>query len=250
MGSECLQLARRILGCLVFCALPITLPAQTAAPAPNDDLASLRQQAAAGDAQAEFALGNRYYRGLGIAQDYDQALFWYRKSADQGFAPAQNQLGSMHQHKWGAPRNYKLAAAYYRKAANQGYALAEYNLAGMFESGQDVRHDLKQAFAWYHKAADQNLAQAEEEVGYFYQNGYAVKRDYAQALIGIAAPPATAICTPKTSSATWQKRDGASRRVIRRLFPGMTKRRNRAAGHGSGHLRLHVPIWNRSADRL
>ena len=135
-GSERLQLARRILGCLVFFALPITLPAQTPAPARNDDVASLRQQAAAGDAQSEFALGNRYYRGLGVAQNYDQALLWYRKSAGQGFAAAQNQLGTMYQHKWGVERDYKIAAAYYKSAANQGYAPAESNLAYMFQTGQ------------------------------------------------------------------------------------------------------------------
>ncbi len=76
-------------------ALSITLAAQTPPPVPKDDLASLRQRADAGDAQAQYALGDRYYRGIGVAQNYTQALFLYRKSAGQGFAPAQNQLGGM-----------------------------------------------------------------------------------------------------------------------------------------------------------
>jgi hypothetical protein len=45
------------------------------------DFYYLRGSAAAGDAQAQFALANYYYRGLGIPQDYYQALIWYRKSA-------------------------------------------------------------------------------------------------------------------------------------------------------------------------
>jgi TPR repeat protein len=65
--------------------LPTQAPAQAAQ---DDDLASLRQQAAAGDAAAQFALGNRYFRGVGVLQDYARALTWYRKSASQGFAPA------------------------------------------------------------------------------------------------------------------------------------------------------------------
>ena len=120
-------------------------PVQTSSPAtaqpPDDDFSTLRLPAAAGDARAQFALANHYYRGVGVPQDYSQALLWYSKSAGQGFAPAQTQLGSMYQHKWGVPRDYKRALAYYRSAAKQGYALAEYNLGAMFEDGVGVKRD-------------------------------------------------------------------------------------------------------------
>jgi uncharacterized protein len=78
--------------------LVITAASPAPVPAQDDDLSSLHQQADAGDAQAQFALGNRFYQGIGVPQDYNQAPFLYRKSADQGFAPAQNQLGAMYQH--------------------------------------------------------------------------------------------------------------------------------------------------------
>src|SRR5512137_697502 len=110
---------------------PLQASTQPTAPPPDNEFYALRQPAAAGDAQAQFALANHYFYGLGVAQDYRQALLWYNKSANQGFAPAQNFLGYMYQHKFGVPRNYKRALAYYRSAANQGYALAEYNLGGM-----------------------------------------------------------------------------------------------------------------------
>jgi TPR repeat protein len=97
----------RLAGAFSVFALVVAVAAQAPAPTQGDDLPSICQQAAAGNAQAEFALGNRYFRGVDVAQDYAQALFWYRKSADQGFAPAQNQLGSMYQHKWGVPFDYK-----------------------------------------------------------------------------------------------------------------------------------------------
>lgn len=71
-----------------------TSAAQVPAPAQFQDLSSIRQQADAGNAQAQFDLGNHYYSGSGVPQDYSQAFFLYRKSADQGYAPAQNQLGS------------------------------------------------------------------------------------------------------------------------------------------------------------
>src|SRR5713226_2575978 len=108
---------------------PVQTSTQATAPPPDDDFYSLRQSAAAGDAQAQFAVANHYYYGLGVPQDYSQALMWYLKSANQGFAPAQNQLGNMYQHKFGVPRDYKRALAYYRSAVSQGYALAQFNLA-------------------------------------------------------------------------------------------------------------------------
>ncbi len=140
--------------------VPAQTSTQAAAPRPGNDFNSLREPAAAGDALAQFLLANHYYQGLGVPQDYAQAVLWYGKSANQGFAPAQNQLGNLYEHKFGVPRDYKRALAYYRSAAKQGYALAQYNLGGMFEDGIGVKRDYKQALDWYRKAADQNLSQA------------------------------------------------------------------------------------------
>lgn len=158
------------------------LSTQTAAPTGTDP-SSLLTAANAGNAQAQFALGNYYFGNRYVTLDYADAVSWYRKSAAQGYAPAQDQLGNMSENNLGLPQDYKSAANYYRQAANQGYAQAEYHLASMYRVGYPYVHrNYKQAFSWYKKAADQNLADAEEEVGYFYQSGWAVKRDYAQAI--------------------------------------------------------------------
>lgn len=37
-------------------------------------------------AEAQFNLGIMYHNGLGVPQDYAQAVAWYRKAAAQGFA--------------------------------------------------------------------------------------------------------------------------------------------------------------------
>jgi len=127
---------------------PVQNSTQPTAPPPDNDFYSLREPAAAGDAQAQFALANHYFYGVGVPQDYSQALLWYNKSASQGFAPAQNLLGYMYQHKFGVPRNYKRALAYYRSAAKQGYALGEYNLGVLFEGGVSVNRNYKLALDW------------------------------------------------------------------------------------------------------
>ena len=109
--------------------------------------ADIQKAAAAGDAQAQFALANDYFRRRYVTLNYAEMLSWYRKSAAQGFAPAQNQLGSMYENNVGVGQDYKRAATYYRLAANQGFAPAQYNLAGLFEAGHGVHRDYKQAIA-------------------------------------------------------------------------------------------------------
>ena len=58
--------------------------------------AKLIQKAEAGDAIAQYNLGNKYYEGKDVLKDYKEAVKWYRKAADQGLANAQNNLGSMY----------------------------------------------------------------------------------------------------------------------------------------------------------
>jgi TPR repeat protein len=219
----------------------------------------IQQAAAAGDAQAQFALANDYFRARYVTLGYAEMLAWYRKSAAQGFAPAQNQLGSMYEHNVGLPQSDKRAAIYYRLAANQGLAPAQFNLAALLQAGRGVHRDYKQALAWYRKAADQGLATAEKEIGYFYQCGFGVKRDYAQALVwyrraadhgnsdaenqlgymagegwgqpqnspklfpGITKPQNTAACRLRKTSATYFRMAGACKPTMRRRCPGLAK---------------------------
>lgn len=76
-----------------------------------------------GDAEAQFALGEYYYHAAEDgAQDYEQAVYWYRKAAEQGHASAQARLGYFYYTGWGVPRDYDLSASWYRKAAEQGDA--------------------------------------------------------------------------------------------------------------------------------
>ncbi|MGA9890144.1 MAG: SEL1-like repeat protein, partial [Candidatus Acidiferrales bacterium] len=63
---------------------PVQVSTQAQALPADDDFNALRGPAAAGDAQAQFALGNDYIDGRGVGQDYGQAVIWYRKSAAQG----------------------------------------------------------------------------------------------------------------------------------------------------------------------
>ena len=49
-----------------------------------------------GDAVAQGKLGDMYWRGQDVLQDYAQAADWYREAAEQGNADAEDNLGTMY----------------------------------------------------------------------------------------------------------------------------------------------------------
>ena len=134
------------------------------------------------DVTAQFILGECYYYGWGVEQDYKQAVAWYRKAANQSYARAQCNLGVCYYNGEGVDQDYKQAVAWYRKAAEQGNARAQCNLGYCYDIGQGVEQDYKQAVAWYRKAAEQGEATAQCNLGYCYEAGQGIEQDYKQAV--------------------------------------------------------------------
>ena len=64
--------------------------------------------------------GTSYYYGVGVPQDYAQAVHWFRKAAEQGHAEAQDRLGFCYAEGHGVPQDYAQAVHWYRKAVAQG----------------------------------------------------------------------------------------------------------------------------------
>ncbi len=75
----------------------------------GDDEAALtefRPLAEQGNAEAQFNLGLMYHLGLGVTQDYAEALKWLRKAAGQGHTNANFALGTMYHSGEGVTRDY------------------------------------------------------------------------------------------------------------------------------------------------
>jgi uncharacterized protein len=47
----------------------------------SSNLQQIRAAAQQGDAEAQYELGNAYYYGKGVPQDYKEAQMWYDKAA-------------------------------------------------------------------------------------------------------------------------------------------------------------------------
>lgn len=81
--------------------------------------------AAAGEVQAQTALGTLQYLGLGGATDFAEAARWFKQAALAGDARAQRNLGSMFRQGLGVPRDELRAFGWYDSARRNGHPGAE-----------------------------------------------------------------------------------------------------------------------------
>ena len=72
-----------------------------------------------GDPAAQYDLGVMYENGTGVAQDFVQAVKWYRLAADQNNAIAQGNLGYMYANGKGGPQNFIQAYMWFTLAASR-----------------------------------------------------------------------------------------------------------------------------------
>jgi len=132
-------------------------------------------------ANAQFALGLRYFSGQGVPEDLVQAAAWYRRAADQGHRAAQNLLASMYYYGKGVPQDNALAAYWFRKAADQDVGMAQLMLGNLYHQGRGVSRDDSRAVQWWLRASEKRMAEAEESLGRAYYSGEGVPRDYSRA---------------------------------------------------------------------
>ena len=109
----------------------------------------LKSLAKTGHAKAQHFLGDMYYKGKGVNQDYKSAVKWYTLSAEQGNEISQYNLGIMYSFGLGVVPDYINALKWYMLSSEQGYALAQYNLGRLYYLGNGVKEDLVYAHMWF-----------------------------------------------------------------------------------------------------
>ena len=123
------------------------------------------------DPETQYEIGNKYYKGEEVIQDYSEAAKWYRLAAEQGNANAQTSLGLMNKNGHGFIQDNLAALWWFGLAAEQGDALAQYNLGQLYEIGPGmVLKDYTEAIKCYQLAADQGHAQARAKLKELEQN--------------------------------------------------------------------------------
>jgi len=135
------------------------------------------ETAEAGDAEAQYYVGEIYERGLGTDPDYAQAAAWYRRAAEQGHAQAQINLGFLYEKGLGGlEQDGRQALEWYRKAAGvDGVIMLDSELDAIrAELGEaNERFEAAEADA---RARDGELASARNELASLRAEGEAKAR--------------------------------------------------------------------------
>lgn len=141
----------------------------------------IRKAADKGDASAQYELGTRYDWGLGVPEDDERVVMWYRLAAEQGHVKAQRSLAFKYALGEGARKDDREAVKWWRLAAEQNDRQAQSMLGNMYYEGRGVPDDYREAAKWYQKAAKQGDTYAQKRLGFMYARGEGVAKDYARA---------------------------------------------------------------------
>ncbi len=101
-----------------------------------------------------------YAKGQGVAQDYAEAVKWFRRAAEQGNVFAQSHFGWIYAEGEGVTQDYAEAVKWFRLAAEQGHAPAQYSLGLRYAKGQGVAQDHVLAHMWFNLASVKGEADA------------------------------------------------------------------------------------------
>ncbi|WP_447761892.1 SPOR domain-containing protein [Sphingopyxis panaciterrae] len=116
-------------------------------------VAEWRPLALAGDADAQFNLGQAYKLGRGVPADLAQAEGWYRRAAKQGHLQAEDNLGLI---LFTANRREE-AMTYIARSAERGEPRAQYVLGTAMFNGDLAAQDWPRSYALTKRASDAGL---------------------------------------------------------------------------------------------
>ena len=129
----------------------------------------------------QLLLGEMYYLGDGVAQNFKEAFNWFTLSAEQGNDGALFYMGQMYEYGDGVPQSYGKAFDLYKAAAKNGNISAHNNIGVMYAEGRGVKQNFKEAAKWYRSAAEGGDATAQCNLASLYCNGDGVERDSKKA---------------------------------------------------------------------
>lgn len=143
----------------------------------TDELASLRQAAAAGDPVGQRNLAIAYAEGVGVAKNPRECLRWATRAAKQGDTVAQCLVGKLYETGYGVARNQEEAMRWYTMAAEAGDAFAQQSLGCRYIHGRGVVQDFAKAEHWLMRSAQQGNAGAQIWLAWMYFTGEGVEQD-------------------------------------------------------------------------
>ena len=121
-------------------------------PQPKRGVRLFHKAAQAGNCDAQYDLGNAYFKGEGVLQNDTTAAYWYKKAAENEHPKAQNDYAFCLLHGYGVEKDEFQAIQWLKKAAEQGSRDACLTLASCYNNGIGVEKDIRQSDYWFNEA--------------------------------------------------------------------------------------------------
>lgn len=129
-------------------------------------------------------LGMVYMRGIGVAKDSVQSVYWLTKAGNAGFSIAWDNLGRMYKNKaCGVRQDFVKACEYFRKGTEVGSVPCIYSLGFMHYKGLGCKQDYYLAAQMFKTAAESEYTPAEYFYGLCLRNGYGVEQNEEEASV-------------------------------------------------------------------
>jgi TPR repeat protein len=129
----------------------------------------LRQIAEDGDTRAMCDYGRLFdTMGAPVTQNGEEAFKWYLRAAEYGDDRGQFYVGESFYHGRIVPQDYIQACKWFTLSAEKGYAIAQYYLGHMYYRGNGVPIDEKEAMRWFKLSIDRACNEARVTLGDIY----------------------------------------------------------------------------------
>ena len=120
----------------------------------KDNVELLIQEAASGEVEAQYQLGEHFRNRAAIDIDLEQAFAWYERAARQDHLDAQYRVGVLQLHGTGAHKNPAAAIEWLSKAAEQNHNKAQTRLAWCYQTGTGVEANIDRRGSEYRYGVD------------------------------------------------------------------------------------------------
>ena len=126
-------------------------------------------------------LGNCYYWGHGVEQDYGKAAEYHSKAANLGYANSQEVLGELYFDGKGVEQNYTQAAYWFKEGCENGERTAFGPLGDCYREGLGVEKDERMAFELYQTGAQMEDLQSKVALAECLIEGWGTHADLKKA---------------------------------------------------------------------
>ncbi len=132
---------------------------------------------------ASLWVGDAYFKGAEVKQDYARAMEWYRTAANSGSGLACHKVALLYSHGVGVPKDNVEIIRWLQRGADLGDSQSAYDLGRAYLQGTGIPGDPEQARKLFEQAAKERNQNAMFSLGQIYEDGTGVKADQQKALM-------------------------------------------------------------------